>query len=232
MLGNDRYRHELKFQCDELQLSIIQNRLQGILKRDSHVKNGFYTVRSMYFDNYENRCFFENENGVEPRKKYRIRIYNTDKTRISLECKRKEYGMTNKSSCLITQKQYLDIFNGRALTNDLSGSVLLREFLIQIRTQQFRPSVIVEYERTPFVYDIGNVRITIDRNIRSSNSYSDFFNERLVSRAVLPQGQQLLEVKYNTFLPSFILDVLQTGELQQTTFSKYYICRSHSLGGL
>ena len=232
MSENVRYRRELKFLCDELQLSIIQSRLQGLLKHDNYAKNGFYTVRSMYFDNYENRCFYENENGVEPREKSRIRIYNADNTRISLECKRKEYGMTNKSTCLISQKQYSDILNGRALTYDMTDSALLSKFLMLMNTELFRPAVIVEYARTPFVYDIGNVRITIDRNIRSSDSFSDFLKNRLASRAVLPQGQQLLEVKYNTFLPPFILDVLQTGELQQTTFSKYYICRSHSLGGL
>jgi hypothetical protein len=214
-----------------MQLSVIQSKLQGLLKRDSYANNGFYTVRSMYFDNYENRCFYENENGVEPREKYRIRIYNVDNTRISLECKRKEYGMTNKTSCLISQKQYSDIINGRVLLYEKTDSALLRKFLMQMKTQLFRPTVIVEYERTPFVYDIGNVRITIDRNIRSSDRYSEFFKDRLASRVVLPQGQQLLEVKYNTFLPPFILDVLQTGELQQTTFSKFYLCRSHSLGG-
>ena len=89
---NRKFRHELKYQCSEAHLAIIRNRLQGVIPYDRHAANGQYTIRSMYFDNFENRCFHENESGTDPREKFRIRIYNADDSRISLECKRKERG--------------------------------------------------------------------------------------------------------------------------------------------
>lgn len=89
----------------------------------------------------------------------------------------------------------------------------------------------MEYERTPYVYNIGNVRITLDCNIRSSDDFSSFFENNLRTRQILPQGQHLLEVKYDELLPDFIKEVLQLGDLQQTTFSKFYLCKKYSIGG-
>lgn len=227
-----KYRHELKYQCSDLQQAIIKSRLSNLMRYDTHAKNGCYTIRSMYFDNYENRCFYENESGTDPREKFRIRIYNSSDHRISLECKRKERGKTYKTSCLISKEQFAEILNEERITNLANKPELFRKFIALKQTQLFKPAVIVEYDRTPYVYDIGNVRITLDRNIRSSNDYLDFFSTDIVTRPILPQGQHLLEVKYDELLPDFIKDAMQLGNLQQTTFSKYYLCRKHSLGGL
>lgn len=227
-----KYRHELKYQCSEEQLAVIQSRLQNLLGYDSHASGGQYIIRSMYFDNYHNRCFYENENGTDCREKYRIRIYDASDNRISLECKRKENGKTHKISCLLTKEELDDIMHGGSLANLSQKPELLRKFLILMRTQLFKPAVIVEYERIPYIYSIGNVRITLDMNIRSSNDFDDFFNPNLSTRPILPKGQHLLEVKYDELLPDFIKEVLQIGELQRTTFSKYYLCRKYANGGL
>ena len=224
METNDRYRYELKYQCSEPQMAIIQSRLLPLMRIDSHTINGRYMIRSMYFDNCENRCYYENESGVDPREKFRIRIYNADGSRIALECKRKERGKTHK-------EQYAALLNGGELCNLPDAPALLRRFSILARSQLFRPAVIVEYERTPFVYGVGGVRITLDRNIRSSNSFAGFFDDAIPARPILPPGQHLLEVKYDELLPGFIKDALQLGNLQQTAFSKYYLCRKHALGG-
>ena len=89
-----QYRHELKYVCTEAQLALIQARIHHLIPLDSHVgETGMYQIRSLYFDDYYNRCYYENENGVEPRKKYRIRIYNCDDSYIVLECKSKQKNM-------------------------------------------------------------------------------------------------------------------------------------------
>ncbi len=232
MNEKDKFRHELKYLCTDQQMEFIQSRLQTLMQYDSHTENGRYKIRSLYFDNYDNRCYYENEFGVDSREKFRIRIYNASDKRISLECKRKEHGKTFKTSCVITKEQYFDLLNGSVDSIDLSQAPpLLRKFIMLIRTEFYKPVVIVEYERTPYVYNLGNVRITLDRNISSSNRYEDFFNDIIPSRPILPQGQHLLEVKYDELLPDFIKNVLQLGDLQQTAFSKYYLCRKYSIGG-
>lgn len=227
----EKYRHELKYRIDEPQLAVIRARLEALMQYDPHVENGLYTIRSMYFDNYANRCFYENESGTDPREKYRIRIYNADDSRISLECKRKERGKTAKTSCILSMKDYDTILNDASLERIGESPELLRKFIVLIRTQRFRPATIVEYERTPFIYRVGNVRVTLDQNIRSSTHFSGFFDENLPTRQILAKGQHLLEVKYDELLPEFIKEALQLGNLQQTAFSKYYLCRRFSIGG-
>jgi len=96
-------------------------------------------------------------------------------------------------------------------------------------TKQMRAKTIVEYERIPFVYKNGNVRITIDRNMTSSMEISGFFDKDNMRYPVLGKGQQLLEVKFDEYLPTFIRDNLEIGRLQQTSFSKYYLGRKYTV---
>ena len=105
---------------------------------------------------------------------------------------------------------------------------LLRKLTLQMMTRRLRPVVIVEYERIPYVYKNGNVRITLDTNIRSSCAVDRFLEEQIPNRPVMPAGQQLLEVKYDEYLPDFIYRALQLHSLRQTAFSKYYICRKYT----
>lgn len=219
------YRNELKYVCSEGELQLILAGIRPICHPDSHATaQGTYNIRSIYFDDYQNRCFYENENGNDPREKFRIRIYNASDQRITLECKRKERTMTSKDICPLTKEQYLQILEGY-LPEAAADSDLLRKFYAQQSNDGLRPRVIVAYERTPFVYSAGNVRITFDRNIGSSTELSRFFDPHLPLRPVLPTGKHILEVKYDEFLPDFLYRVMNLGSLSQTAFSKYYLCR-------
>ena len=231
MANNAKYRHEFKYQSSEAQLAIVQNRIKHFLEQDPHAPNGQYTIRSIYFDDHQNRCFHENQNGISPREKFRIRVYDANSTRIVLECKRKENDKTLKTSCLLTLREYEEILQGGSFDQFDQKSDLLRRFTVLLKTQQYRPVVIVEYDRTPYIYPAGNVRITFDRNIRLSTDFDHFLSANIVTRPILPPGQHLLEVKYDELLPSFIEDMMQLNDLQRTTFSKFYLCRTFSTGG-
>ena len=70
-----KYRHELKYICTAAELAMIQGRIHHLIPLDSHAgENGMYQIRSLYFDDYYDRCYYENENGTDPREKFRIRI--------------------------------------------------------------------------------------------------------------------------------------------------------------
>jgi len=226
----NQYRHEWKYLCTEGQLQIIQVRLSGLMNLDPHVgKEGIYNIRSLYFDNYSDRCLMENESGTDPREKFRIRIYNHKVNRISLELKKKERGKTQKISCPLTQEQCRALMRGEApaIKNDMPP--LLLKLCTLMRTELFRPKVIVEYERIPYVYSLGNVRITLDKNIGSSNRIDLFLEDQIPLRPILPAGEHILEVKYDSFLPDFIYHAVQLESLRLTTFSKYYLCRRYHL---
>lgn len=224
-----KYRHELKYQITDAQVQLLKNRINHMIPVDSHAgKDGVYTIRSLYFDDYENRCYRENEDGTDPREKFRIRIYNHSTDRITLECKRKERGKTHKTACPLTVEQTRALMAGRILPDIGSQPQLLRKLTMLMMTRKMRPVVIVEYDRIPYVYQNGNVRITLDTNIRSSSSVDQFLEEKIFARPVLAAGQQLLEVKYDEYLPDFIYRSLQLHSLRQTAFSKYYICRKYT----
>lgn len=226
-----KYRHELKYQCSIVQLQIIKSRLDRMISIDKNAPNGHYLVRSMYFDNYANRCYYENEIGASPREKFRIRIYNASDEKISLECKRKERGKIYKTSCCISKEQFYALTNNRKIEDISNKNSLLQKFYYLMKTELFRPVIIVEYDRIPYVYKDGNVRITIDKNIRSTIDFEHFFESNLSTRDIMLSGQHLLEVKFDEFLPDFIKETLELSDLRRTTFSKYYLCRKFSTGG-
>lgn len=229
MEKQQKFRHEFKYTITQGEKQLLQNRLKNMLPIDKHaVQAGFYNIRSLYFDDYENKCYYENENGTDPREKFRIRIYNHSSRRISLECKRKERSKTLKTSCPLTIEQTQCLMEGRIIPDIASQHPLLRKLTLLMMTRRMRPVVIVEYDRVPYVYKNGNVRVTLDYNISSCRDVSRFLDENIPKRPVMPAGCQLLEVKYDEFIPDFIYENLQLHSLRQTAFSKYYMCRKYT----
>lgn len=227
-----KYRHEFKYVSPEYILTSQQIKISTILKLDKHVgQKGKYSIRSIYFDDIYNTCYFENEDGTDPREKFRIRIYNCNKDRICLELKQKEKGMCHKISCPISYQTCLDIMQGKIPEFNKETSYLLKKLISQMQFRALKPVVIVAYERVPFVYKDGNVRITFDRNLRSSNNILGFFDENLPFRSIFPVETNMMEVKFDELLPDFINKLLQTTKLQWTSFSKYYLCRKFDFEG-
>lgn len=226
---NRKFRFEQKYLVYATEIALLRSRVEQLLPLDSHVAGNSYEIRSVYFDDTDNTCFMKNESGVDERAKYRIRIYNHSDERIVLEKKIKQAGKTRKKSTPLTREQ-CDIFlqgGNLSLEQDKfeTYSPLLKQFCVLVATRHMQPKVIVCYDRIPYVYRHGNVRVTFDLNISSSSDFQNFFEKNLVKTPILPAGMHLLEVKYDEFLPRFIRDNLEIGTLSQTTFSKYYLCR-------
>lgn len=227
------YRNELKYVVSEAQMVCLKSRIRPFMELDKHAGgDGMYSIRSIYLDDYRNTNYYENEEGTSPREKFRIRIYNGDSKRIRLELKRKERGKIHKDSCILTKEQCEAVIHAKLLSCKKEDPPVLQKFCLQQKSRLLEPKVIVEYEREPYVCKNGNVRITFDRNIRSSNRKESFFDDRVYSRPIMPVGQHLLEVKYDEYLPDHIYRSLQLENLRRTTFSKYYLCRKYNIGGM
>lgn len=225
-----KYRHEFKYVISNAQIPLLKSRVDTLMQRDPHAgPDGMYNIRSLYFDDYQNRCYYENENGTDPREKFRIRIYNHSCERITLECKRKEHGKTLKTSCPLTLKQAEQLIAGQIPGEIESLPPLLRKLALQMLTRRMRPVVIVEYDRIPYIYKNGNVRVTFDTQISSSSQIAGFFSGEIPRRPIMPAGRQLMEVKFDEYLPDFIYRNLNLNHLQHTAYSKYYLCRKHAL---
>lgn len=231
MQSSERYRHEYKYAINSYQLETLKARLPYLMNTDPHAgSTGQYNIRSLYFDDYEDSGFYDKENGTDPREKFRIRIYNASDDVIKLELKRKDRGKTLKTACSLTKKQAESMISGYGVSWEDGMHPLLKQFYLLQETRCLKPKVIVEYDRMPFVYEAGNVRATLDRDIRATTDIESFFDKQTNCRLIMPEGIELLEVKFDEFLPDYIYQTLQLNHLQQTTFSKYYLCRK--FGGI
>ncbi len=239
MLGQGRsdagrtYRHEYKYLLNASDEAVLQMRAAGLLSLDSHAgSDGNYVVRSLYFDDHDDRCYYENEAGNDRREKFRIRIYDFDDRHITLEKKSKFRGMTNKISCSLTQEQCKEFMNGRVPEAD-KKIPKQQALLYEMRMKVLKPAVIVQYVRRPYIYQAGNIRVTFDSCIASGGAIDQFFNENARTRQILEKGRSILEVKWDAFLPDHIKQILELDTLQWTSFSKYYLCRKYNdRGGL
>ena len=223
-----RYRHEYKYILSQAQILMEDAKINTIAELDSYVgEKGYYNIRSLYFDDYEKSCFMANENGIDNREKYRIRIYNGAKERIKLELKQKCHGMTLKRNCGISLQQCEMLMAGRVPSDIKEDQQVLWKLAYLMETRLMMPKIIVDYDRIPYVYrpDDANVRITFDKNIKSINDTNSFLDLKVGGRGILPVGSALMEVKFDDFIPDEIYSLLQLNGLQVSTFSKYYLCR-------
>jgi len=221
------YRNELKYIVTEHELDILYYRLRNIMKLDLNSKeNNTYNIRSIYFDDYYNTYFHENESGINERLKIRIRIYNKSDSIIKLEIKHKKNSMTRKESVTISKEICEKLINGKNLSyEECKNNKILNKIYIEQRLKLLKPKIIVEYDRTAFVSKLGNVRITFDKNIRTSRKLERFFENNIYAHPINELNTHVLEVKYDEFIPQYILDILELNTLRQTSYSKYYLSR-------
>ena len=219
------YRVEDKFICSERDMLLLQSRVKVVLNPDKYSRNTPYKVTSLYFDDYDDNSLVDSEDGVSHRSKYRIRMYNGASDLIKLEVKNKLYNRVQKQACIITKEQAKRLIGGECISDTvetLGNPISL--FNLAIRRNVLRPKVVVEYDRNAYVFSPGNVRITFDRNIRCSMDV-DKFTDNQCEYTMLDESDRVLEIKYDEFLPGFIAQLLESGGMQQTSYSKYTLCR-------
>ncbi len=219
-----KYRHEWKHKISYGDMLILRQRLSAVMKQDTHAINGKYFIRSLYFDNASDKALREKIDGVNVREKFRIRYYNNDTSLIHLEKKSKVNGLCLKDSTTITKEQAQDIVNGDYAWMVDSGIPLIQELYSKMMSQGLRPKTIVDYIREPFVFAPGNVRVTLDYNIRTGIKCTDFLNINCVT-VQAGDAPIILEVKWDEYLPDIIRDIVQLSNCQSSAFSKYAACR-------
>ena len=189
-------------------------------------KEGRYIIHSLYFDDYKNTSSYTTEAGLSKRFKWRIRYYGDNKNYISLEKKEKRESRCHKKSCQITIDEYQKIVSGN-ITDILydTKKELIRELASDMLRFNYKPKIIIDYERIAFVEEITNVRITFDMKISASYEIQEFLTGNYQKYYILPNGISLLEVKFDDILPSHIRRIVESYNYKQTSFSKYYFGR-------
>ena len=216
-------RHEWKHRIDTAGLLALRARLGAVFQRDPHALGGSYQVRSLYFDNLADKALREKLESVNHREKFRLRFYNGDLSLLVLEKKTKTNGLCGKAQAPLTIEEARTLLEGRHQELEAS-SPLLGELRRKMGSQGLRPKAIVEYTREPFLYGPGNVRVTLDYNIRTALSPAGFLDPGCVT---LPAADApvILEVKWDEFLPDLVRDLVQLPGTRTSAFSKYAACR-------
>ncbi len=224
------YRHELKYIINYREYALIRSRLKNVISVDANVKSdNSYTVRSLYFEHYNNRAYDDKYAGVSSRAKHRIRIYNNSHERINFERKSKIGQYNSKQTALMTKEQVCGVLKGNYGFLLMSDNKLLKVFYHECVSKFMRPRVVVEYEREPYIMEAGDVRITFDRNIRAGMDAFDIFDSGMPMIEALEPGLLVMEIKYTEFLPTLIRRILSANAASYTEASKYVLCCDKTL---
>lgn len=222
----DGFRHEYKFLISKSSAELLKHRLPGIMARDPHAgPDGRYTIRSLYFDDPNFAAYEEKMSGVSDRVKYRIRYYNYDTSVIRLEKKEKHRDLTKKTGQTISLTEADALQSGQWGGMFRSQGALLEELRYQVAAG-LRPAILVDYDRTPFVCNAGQTRITLDENIRTKPYCPELTASEKAMVPVLEADQVVLEVKFNDFLPGYLADALLDIPKVSMAISKYVLCLS------
>ena len=218
------FRYEWKHEIAYGDLLALRPRLAAVMRRDSHAIEGRYEIRSLYFDNLQDKALREKIDGVNNREKFRIRYYNGDTSLLLLEKKRKINGLCAKEQARLAEGRARALALGDPQALEGAQDPLVQELRRKMLSQGLRPRTIVDYTREPFVFGPGNVRVTLDYNIRTGLGCTDFLNPHCVT---IPARDApiVLEVKWDNFLPSIVRDIVQIPQSHTAAFSKYAACR-------
>ena len=220
-----RLRHESKHQIAPQEDLVLASRLDRLFPHDGHAgPDGSYRVTSLYFDTPYDGALREKVDGVDRREKFRLRYYGESSDWLKLEKKYKINGLCGKRSVRLTRTD-----GERLLAGDWSFLLereepLLAELYSKLQGKGLRPRTAVCYDREAFLYPPGNVRITLDRDVRTGTDWRDFFHPgRLALRPL--DRLTVLEVKYDAFLPDLVRMAVQVPGRRSGACSKYALCR-------
>ncbi len=219
-------RHEYKYYINLKTYQILKDRLSHVAKRDENtIREEGYLISSLYFDDYMNSALKDKIDGDRFRKKFRIRVYERASKLIKLESKSKLDNWTAKESVLLSLKEYQDILEGNTEFLIQRKEPLCHELYSLIKTRLLKPKVIVEYEREAYVVEEGNVRLTFDKQLRSSINGLDIFDPEVIYSAALSDDIMVFEIKYDSFIPKYIRKLINEQSMQRYAVSKYIICK-------
>lgn len=192
---------------------------------DENSLNNGYQIRSLYFDDVNNSALFEKTSGISERKKFRVRIYNNDDSKIKLEIKKKYQEFTNKKSTFISKKEYENIYNCQITDLMNSNNDIRREYYFEIRNRLLKPKIIIDYYREAYTLPYNEIRVTFDNDLSYSKPDLNIFSDKTVSYQLAKEYSRILEIKYNNFLPDFVKRIFEPFSLTKLSVSKYVLCR-------
>ena len=234
MINNQLFtRYEFKyFVNNKLAKSIFQIALNfmDVDNYASKSKNKGYFVRSLYYDNSEYDNFFEKVDGMQVRKKFRLRTYENKYNKNSnfyLEMKgRKQDRIIKKRTKIKIEdlKYFYSLSDLNELNAKYNNDILIKDFIFSEKRKKIKPTMLIDYLRKPLINKHGlYFRLTFDSDIIVSKSKNLFFENNFKFPVKYNPGNTVLEVKFERSIPAWFHRVIQTYELNRKSISKFVI---------
>lgn len=192
-------RNEIKFKLDNFNLIKFKKETELFLAYPQR------KVFSIYFDTFDYKDFIDSEEGTVPRKKIRLRYYNSFYKNLNEDKKIKGSIELKKTLDIYREKKSIKIFD--TLKNSIT---LCKNFLNQKRY----PVCAITYQRS-YYKSFSGIRITIDKNIKY---YKIDKNRQLILNGF--ESENIIEMKIEDIDKnhSFETDFLSAYRVR---FSKY-----------
>ena len=226
---NEVYRQEKKYFMTLYSMKKLMGRLDSVMIQDAHNGATGYRIRSLYFDTVYEQDYEAKIDGLELRRKIRLRIYDPAAEFALLEMKQKEGAYQKKRSLRVAREDAIALTVGRYEALLRYSDPFAAECYALMQMQCYRPKTIVEYRRKAYIAKENKIRITFDDEIRATECSTELFDHRLNLYPVLDSFNGVLEVKYNGFLLSYIKDLVNGADRSELSVSKYCLARSAGL---
>ncbi len=227
-------RVEYKYLVPNALLPRLRSMIAPFVVADTHNRGSRgYTVRSIYFDTPSLRCYHEKQAGLRVRTKIRVRGYNErrESNIVFLETKQKCGAPIVKNRAPVTYEHVGEMFASGDVERyvlpcgDHIGAVKnARRFLFHVFGDSLRPAILVIYEREAYQSRFDDLRITLDKNVRSSIRFATdaLFEEDDTACPIA--GHFILELKFVCGLPAWVKFALGRLGLSRQALSKYGLC--------
>jgi SPX domain protein involved in polyphosphate accumulation len=224
----ERYEH--KYFLPASQAEAVRRFVAPYVRPDAHT-NGRYRVSNIYLDTPDLEFYREHRRGALDRFKLRIRAYDIARAdRVFLEVKRKIKNVIVKNRVEVSRDRCARVLD--------EADLPFEEFRDRSILHGVGPVLLLEYDREAFesVFD-DESRITFDRAIRYQPAEGTTFDAdpagwTHVDGARAMGGVSsavLVELKFNTTCPVWMVDLVRTFNLERQAFSKYLAAMDHLL---
>ncbi|MEG2338154.1 MAG: polyphosphate polymerase domain-containing protein [Clostridium sp.] len=220
-------RREMKYFIGIDDYFYFKDAFSKILLLDSHSENGPYMVRSLYFDSIDNVDYHDKIDGLENRKKIRLRVYSPHDRVVKLEVKYKFNQNQRKESIFISRDDAKALINGEySVLLNYQNEVAQKVYSTMI-SMVYSPSVLVQYKREAFYHPEYGIRATLDTEISSSELEFDIFSEDICLIPVFDFTKPVLEIKYDKYIYKWFQEIVSSRSCTVSSISKY--CNSRQL---
>ncbi len=228
-------RYELKYHIPLYLVDEICDYISSFCELDHFSKishDGYYSINNLYLDTPNFLFLRRRLAGVDDRFNMRIRTYGDEENDLYfLEVKNKQRGFVKKTRAKINGDEWFNHFREGTLPKpkeDIISNDFAYDFGSKLITYRAEPVVFTQYRRKALFSTIDEyARVTFDRDMRFI-ARDDYTFERSADMQYYdnpnyfdPNTNIILELKCETKVPLWMIDLIRRFNLTRSSFSKF-----------